>query len=105
MKGVGLFRDIWSVLQTVGILNRHWVCFVVIWYIFPPFWYIVPKKSGNPAVRYNYENIEILIWKCVIESCEMTIQLKYFLKVFFYQIKAFPTLPALCQCSLEAAPK
>jgi hypothetical protein len=21
---------------------------LVIWYIFPPFWYVVPRKSGNP---------------------------------------------------------
>jgi hypothetical protein len=32
-----------------GTICGHWVHFVVIWYIFPPFWYyVVPRKIWQP---------------------------------------------------------
>jgi hypothetical protein len=43
------FGDIWSNLQPSGLLHRHLVNLVVIWYNFSPFWYVVPRKIWQPC--------------------------------------------------------
>jgi hypothetical protein len=48
-----------SILWPNGIFYGHLVHFVVIWYSFPPFWYVVPKKSGNPGPVLQKKEDEI----------------------------------------------
>jgi hypothetical protein len=50
MEDVGVFLDIWSILQPFGILKGHLV-------YFPLIWYVVPRKIwqpwNRPLISYN----------------------------------------------------
>jgi hypothetical protein len=49
MENVGIFFTIWSILRLLEIIYGHFVCFVVIWYMFSRFGMLYQEKSGNPA--------------------------------------------------------
>jgi hypothetical protein len=46
-KDVGIFMDIWSILQPFGILYGLLVYFMVIWYIFSRFGMFAPKNLAT----------------------------------------------------------
>jgi hypothetical protein len=48
MEDVGIFMAIRYILQPNGKANDNLVQFVVIWYIFPRFWYVVPRRIWQP---------------------------------------------------------
>jgi hypothetical protein len=60
MEDVGMFMDIWSILQTFGIVCDHLVYVVVIWNIFSRFGMLNQEKSGNPGLRY--QKFQQLFW-------------------------------------------
>jgi hypothetical protein len=48
MEDVGRFHGHLVYLRPFYIFHGHLVYFVAMWYIFPPFWYIVPRKIWQP---------------------------------------------------------
>jgi hypothetical protein len=51
MEDVGLFMEIWSILQPFGILYGHLLYFVVIWYIFPRFSMLRQEKHWSKVTH------------------------------------------------------
>jgi hypothetical protein len=65
MQDVGIFMAIWSVFRPFGRFSGHLVYFVAIWYIFPIFWYVLPRKIWHAWVsRFRH--------LFVVEDCSVT---------------------------------
>jgi hypothetical protein len=43
------FMALLSILRPIVIFYGHLVHFVDIWYVFPRFWYVVPRKIWQPC--------------------------------------------------------
>jgi hypothetical protein len=59
---------LWYILWPLGIFDCHLVYlmhFVVVWYIFPPFRYVEPRKLWQPNSRFHLPNNYNLGWSTI----------------------------------------
>jgi hypothetical protein len=64
------FMAIWSSLRPFGRFCVNLVCFIVIWYIFPP-WNVAPRKIWQPCSKHfhqTYLSTNPRSWKVINAS-------------------------------------